>query len=203
MFFGLGLAIGSTAVKIDGAISGIPYGLNKENADAKSFCGKEQVTIVAEKGTDFFISPDGLVVMTNTPRIAFEPKGDFEFSAKVSGQFSNPYDGAALFVLVDLTHWAKLLFERFPSGINGLGTLVTKEVSDDAHHAEHHGDFIYLKITRKGAVFSFYWSDAGDQWLFIRKFRMDATQPVKIGFTAQSPTSDRVTARFTELRFGE
>ncbi len=209
----LGLAVGmllffgaeifSAETQRTETITPVPYGLRAENTDAKSFAEKESITIVAAKGTDLYISPDGAVTMMNTPRIYFEPKGDFALSTKVSSHFTQAYDGAALFVLVDSTDWAKLLFERFDSGRNGLGTLVTKAVSDDAHHAEYSSDSLFLKITRQGPVFTFYWSKEGEQWAFIRRFRMDATQPIKLGFTVQSPTSTNVQARFTDIRFTE
>ncbi len=184
-------------------LAAVPYALNSENLTTNAQLEKERLTITARKGTDFFISPDGAQVFTNTPKVYFEPKGDFAFSAQVSGKFTHAYDGGALYVYVDATHWAKLLFEQFDSGTNGIGTLVTKGVSDDAHHGEYKSDTAYLKITRQGSIFSFFWPPDGKQWASVRRFGMDATQPVKVGFSVQSPTSVSTSVVFSDLQFKE
>ena len=203
-----GLLIGSlvswhsTWVEAATAIAQIPYALAQDNTHASDKLENNRISLTAAPGTDLFISPDSLVAASNTPKISFAPKGDFTFSAKVSGQFLHNYDGGALFVWVDARNWAKLLFEKLDTGPNGIATLVTQGASDDAHHGEFKGGSIYLKITRKGSVFSFYGSRDGRQWLFMRKFRLEVSQPLSLGFTAQAPLSDvPVTAVFTDIHF--
>ena len=87
--------------------------------------------------------------MDNAPRVLFEPKGDFVFSAKLSGNFSGNFDGGALIVYNDVMSSGKLTFERSVNGEQSLWSSITKGATDDVHHRSFNENGMYLKIARK------------------------------------------------------
>ncbi|MCF8261825.1 MAG: DUF1349 domain-containing protein [Melioribacteraceae bacterium] len=201
------LAVIFTGVKGVSAqsVSGIPHALIEENVKSPVVYSENSLILSAAKGTDLYISPNGKIKIDNLPKVHFQPKSDFVLIAKIGGQFQNVYDGGALIVYVDSANWAKMLFEQFASGVNGVGTLVAKLVGDDSHHFEYPGHEIYFKIERKETVFTFYWPADGESWGFLRSFGMSPphSQSLKVGFAAQSPSSEKVEVLFSDIRFNE
>ena len=162
----------------------------------------ESIEISAQKGANLFTDTTGLKNTDNTPRLLFVPEGDFIFSARVSADFSEtPYDGGALIVYADAKNWGKILFERFKSGRLGVATTVSKDSGDDAYHGARDINHQYLKIVRHDSSYIFYTSQDGKDWDFVRHFELTSTTPVSIGFTAQSPLSEKFTANFSEVNY--
>ena len=175
------LALGSEL----GAVSASPTGLR----------------IVATKGSDLFVTPDGVSISDKTPRAMFMPVGDFILSAKIDADFQREFDGGALIVHADQVHWAKLLFERARGGKTGISSTVAKGVGDDAHHGAAPASTIHLKIARRKDMFVFYTSVDGATWNMVRTFSMGPAAKVQVGFSAQSPVGERFSAGFSDIRF--
>lgn len=179
---------------------GIPYPISVENEANGSVSFRDHaVEITAKKGTDLFTDTQGKTHANNTPRVLFQPAGDFVFSAKVAASLGAPYDGGALIVYADDHHWAKLLFERFQSGKIGVATTVTSATGDDAYHGTRAAEHQYLKIARRGDSYVFYSSENGAEWNFLRHFSLKADTLVKVGFSAQAPTSNGLTVTFSDV----
>lgn len=186
----------------DGALK-IPYKLIAEEGDSDIRVNDDIVTILATKGTDLYTNADGSNSNDNAPRIFFEPKSDFTFSAKVSANFTSPYDGGALFLYADKDNWGKLLFERFKNGDNGIASTVTRSTGDDAYHYSIDDNKVHLKIIRKNNTFTFLYSREGKQWSYLRSFSMDSVKAIKVGFIAQSPISQTHQVIFSNVEFKE
>jgi len=207
-FIMLGLFVLSLGVLADEVIKhdsafGIPYGLTIENYESKVIMNKNNVTIIANKGSDLYTNSDGSNSKDNAPRLLFEPKSDFTFSAKIITNFTNAYDGGALFFYADANNWGKLLFERFKSGDNGIASTVTRLASDDAYHNSVVNNEVHLKIVRKNNVFTFFYSEKGEHWSYLRSFSLISPKVIKLGIIAQSPISQSHEVVFSNILFKE
>jgi regulation of enolase protein 1 (concanavalin A-like superfamily) len=182
---------------------GIPYDLITESYDSDITFGVDKITVLANKGTDLYTNSDGSSSKDNAPRIFFEPKSDFTFSAKVTANFTTSYDGGALFLYADKDNWGKLLFERFKTGDNGIASTVTHLMGDDAYHYLIENNEIYLKIVRKNNAFTFFYSMNGEQWSYLRSFSIVSPKAIKVGFVAQSPISQAHKVVYSNILFKE
>ena len=195
----------SEATLKDGTLSidTLPFTLETQTLPDQGAASVHNHALVlkAKKGTDLFASPDGSELANKTPRVLFQPTGDFIFSAKVTAGFNKPFDGGALIVYGDQANWAKLLFEAARSGRAGISSTVAKGVGDDAHHGVREGNEVYLKVLRRKDMFVFYTSPDGVNWSMVRSFGMPAAATVKVGFSSQSPMGDEFSARFSDIKF--
>jgi len=188
--------------KNDGSLN-IPYSLVTESYESDIIIDEASITILAKKGTDLYTNADGSNSNDNAPRVFFEPKSDFTLSAKVTADFTTAYDGGALFLYADTDNWGKLLFERFKSGDNGIASTVTRVTGDDAYHYLIENNYIYLKIVRKNNKFSFYYSENGEKWSYLRSFSLASPKAIKVGFIAQSPISKTHKVVYSNIIFKE
>jgi len=182
---------------------GIPYQLVVESYESDIIVSEDKITILANKGTDLYTNSDGSSSTDNAPRVFFEPKSDFTFSAKVTADFTTSYDGGALFIYADTDKWGKLLFERFKTGDNGIASTVTHLTGDDAYHYLIENNEIYLKIVRKNNAFTFLYSKDGELWSYLRSFSLVSPKAVKVGFIAQSPISQIHKVVYSNIVFKE
>lgn len=162
---------------------------------------KDSLAITAIKGTDLYSSPDGKYAVDNIPSIRFQPQGDFTLSAKVAVKFTSAYDGAGLIVYSNKDTWAKVLFERFKSGKNGVASTVNKSSADDAYHLRTELTAMHIRLDYKSGTYSVYYSKNGKDWHYMRAFSLGERQDVHVGFFAQSPLSTEVEAIFTNIEF--
>ena len=182
---------------------GIPYGLITESHESNIIINENKITILANKGTDLYTNSDGSNSTDNAPRLFFEPKSDFTFSAKVTANFTTAYDGGALYFYADTDNWGKLLFERFKSGNNGIASTVTRSTGDDAYHNLVENNEIHLRIARKNNKFTFFYSEDGDHWSYLRSFSLVSPKAIKVGFIAQSPISQKHKVVYSNILFEE
>jgi len=181
----------------------IPYDLITESHQSNIIISDDIITIMAEKGTDLYTNSSGSSAIDNAPRIYFTPKADFSLSAKLNANFTSAYDGGALYVYSDSNNWAKLLFERFKSGENGIASTITKNFGDDAYHNLISNNEIYFKIVKKENTFTFYYSTNGEVWLYRRSFNLSSQASIKVGFIAQSPLSKTHQVEYSNIVFNE
>lgn len=198
----LATLLAGPATARDVRVDAIPLALYTTLAPDRLTASADTLALQAPHGTDLFASFDGKDTADNTARALFRPAGDFILSARVAAGFGKQFDGGALIVYADGTHWAKLLFEK--SKVTGKGVVtstVANGAGDDVQHAGVDGDGVYLKIARVKDMVVFYSSVDGKSWTMDRTFGFPSTLPLQVGFSAQSPESDRYTARFSEIRY--
>ena len=195
----------SEATMKDGklAIDTLPFTLDAQLDLGAVSVQNKALVLQAKKGSDLFTNTDGTEAANKTPRVLFQPAGDFIFSAKVTAGFNKAFDGAALIVFSDKANWAKLLFEFSRTGKAGISSTVAKGVGDDAHHGVREGSEVYLKVLRRKDMFVFYSSPDGKNWSMVRSFGLPAAAAgtVKVGFSSQSPLGDEFSARFSDIKF--
>ncbi|NHZ91529.1 DUF1349 domain-containing protein [Massilia sp. CCM 8733] len=183
------------------AIAGLPFALELRADQGAAQVQAGTLVLVAKNGSDLYLNTDGTEMADKTPRVLFQPAGDFIFSAKASASFGQPFDGAALIVYGDKATWGKLLFELAKTGKPGISTTVAKGVGDDAHHGTREGSEVYLKVVRRKDMFVFYTSPDGTSWSMVRTFSLPGAATVKVGFSAQSPMGEELRARFSDIKF--
>lgn len=193
----------SAAVPNEGkpAIATLPFALDMQVDQGAAQVQAGTLLLTAKKGTDLYANTDGTEMADKTPRVLFQPAGDFIFSAKASARFNKPFDGAALIVYGDKGNWGKLLFELAKTGKAGVSTTVAKGTGDDAHHGTREGNDVYLKVVRRKDMFVFYSSPDGASWNMVRTFSLPGAGTVKVGFSAQSPMGDEFRAQFSDIKF--
>ncbi|MEO1059577.1 MAG: DUF1349 domain-containing protein, partial [Actinomycetota bacterium] len=127
---------------------------------------------------------------------------DGQLSARVQPTFAAPFDAGVLFVHQSTTDYAKLCFERSPSGEDTIVSVVTRNTSDDANGPVIAGGSVELRISTFRSVVAFHWSTDGSHWHLARYFRLrDPDTPIALGLAAQSPTGSGCSVSFTEIRW--
>jgi regulation of enolase protein 1 (concanavalin A-like superfamily) len=183
------------------AIDTLPFALESQLEMGAVSIQDKALVLRANKGTDLYANPDGTEIADKTPRVLFQPTGDFIFSAKVTAGVNHAFNGGALIVYNDKANWAKLLFEFAKTGAAGISTTVTKGAGDDAHHGVRPGDAVYLKVVRRKDMFVFYTSPDGSAWSMVRTFSLPGAATAKVGFSSQSPDGDGFSAQFSNVKF--
>lgn len=185
------------------SISTIPYSLEAGTQTGDAKINNNVLSLTSFKGSDLFVGTDGTSLADTAPRLLFQPKGDFIFSAKVSADFKGIYDGGALVVYSDGGSWAKLLFEYSKFGEFIVTSTVARPDSDNSSHTLEKNKSVYLKIAHAKNIYVFYTSEDGVKWKYARHFGLKTTAPVKIGFSSQSPVGEKFTATFSDIKLRE
>jgi regulation of enolase protein 1 (concanavalin A-like superfamily) len=160
------------------------------------------LSITAPGGTDLFTDPMGSALKDDAPRLAFPADAQFTLSACVSVDvFASTFDAGVLVVWADALRWGKLCFERSPQGQPMVVSVVTNSVSDDCNHVPVMQDHVYMRISRLDPAIALHYSLDGRLWHMVRHFALSGAKTFAVGFSAQSPTGDGATARFSEIRY--
>jgi hypothetical protein len=183
-------------------INAIPYVMNFQNSVIEyKITGDNSLEINAPGHTDLFISPDGGYVINKSPRLIFTPDSDFILTAKIKPGFKSKWDAGALLIFNDATHFAKFCFESDFKGQARVVSVVCNETADDCNSMIVDKNEIFYRITgsTKGKTFGFYYSTDGKSWFPIRTFKLDKTDNLTIGFSAQSPTGEGSSVEFSNI----
>jgi hypothetical protein len=180
----------------------IPYLMHFENTplDYKVF-SDDHLQITAPAKTDLFISPDGGYKINKSPRLLFKPDSDFILTAKIELRFKTKWDAGDLLVYNDSTHYAKFCFEKDFRGQPRVVSVVCNETADDCNSMAVDKDEVYYRIigSTKKNTFEFYYSADGKSWFIVRTFKLDRTDHLSIGFSAQSPEGKGCSVDFTNM----
>jgi uncharacterized protein len=191
-------------------VPGVPFPLLPSPASAwRPDAGTGTVAAMAAAHTDIFVDPGGAgtlnaeSMLNAATLLGAPPRGDFQFSARVTVDFAATYDAGVLLIWIDERHWGKLCFEYSPDGEPMVVSVVTRGVSDDANAFTVPGRSVWLRVSRMDRAYAYHASLDGRRWRMIRFFSIDAdgAVPDKVGFEVQSPTGDGCTVTFDEIRF--
>ncbi|WP_165395286.1 DUF1349 domain-containing protein [Flagellimonas allohymeniacidonis] len=150
--------------------------------------------VVAGKGTDFFNNPEDNSITSSAPFLFQEVQGDFVTKALVRPDFSSLWNAIALMVHIDNNNWIKFAFENSDATGKSIVTVVTKNVSDDANGVIlHNQDEVWLKLIRKGNIYSMLWSIDGKNFKMARLSTLPQADSIKIGIEVQSPVGESAT----------
>lgn len=173
-----------------------------EDGNGQITIDDQGATISANAQTDWFFHPDGSSLRSNVPSLYLESTApEVSLVAKVSVGFAGTYDAGALFVQSGPDHWAKLAFELSPQAIPTIVSVVTKGTSDDCDGPRHPDDTVWLRLHVRGGIVAFHFSEDGQFWRFNRTFSLPRSPgaAIRLGLSAQAPTGEGCTAKFTEV----
>lgn len=183
-------------------IKAIPYLMHFENKP-KNFQVIDDTKLIfsASENTDLFISPDGGYEINKSPRLIFKPDSDFIFTSKIELEFKSKWDAGVLLIYNDNNHFAKFCFESDFKGQPRVVTVVCNTTADDCNSISIDKDEVYYRIigSTKKNTFNFYCSADGISWFPIRSFKLDKTDNLSIGFSAQSPTGKECKVLFSNI----
>lgn len=166
-------------------------GFNWLNPIKDFIATNNSLIINAPAKSDYFNNPENGTINATAPILYKEISGDFVATCLVKPDFKDMWNAASLMVFMDSTHWIKYAFENSDATGKSIVSVVTREVSDDANGAilnEHNA--IWLKMVRKGDLYSMHWSINGKDYKMTRVCRMPHYKSVKIGIEAQCPIGD-------------
>ncbi|RYY04692.1 MAG: DUF1349 domain-containing protein [Gammaproteobacteria bacterium] len=184
-------------------VDSIPYTLETGAQAGEAKIINNMLSLTAFKGSDLFVGTDATKLADTALRVLFQPKGDFIFSAKVNADFKDLYDGGALVIYSDPSHWAKFLFETEKIGEFKVTSTVARPESDNSSHGVEKNKSVYLKIAHTKDMYVFYTSADGVKWNYARHFGLKSATPIKIGFSSQSPIGEKFTATFSDIKYRE
>lgn len=162
----------------------------------------DQLTIQAGAATDWFSDPASSQRKDDAPCALFAAADNaFTLSAHVRVAFASTFDAGTLQVRVTDDVWAKLCFEYSPQHQPMIVSVVTRGVSDDCNSAHLEEDSVFLRITRRDAIFAFHYSLDGHLWHLVRYFTLGAAPRLHLGLSAQSPTGGGCAAVFSQIRY--
>ncbi|WP_274652167.1 DUF1349 domain-containing protein [Paenibacillus humicola] len=148
-----------------------------------------KLTITAPPLADFFRDPKGDSVRSSAPYVYTVLKGDFTVWTRAEAEMVENFDSACIMVMAGEDNWAKLCFE-FPNRIPTMVSVVTKGTSDDCNSERVNEKRPYLRATRFGDCFAFFYSLDGAWWNLVRYFRLEAPAEIRVGLVAQSPAGN-------------
>jgi regulation of enolase protein 1 (concanavalin A-like superfamily) len=164
------------------------------NEPAQFEVDKGTLRIIAKKGTDFFNNPEDGSITASAPMLYQNIDGDFVATALVRPDFSSLWNAVSLMVHIDQNHWIKLAFENSDATGKSIVSVVTKNTSDDANGVMlHDHDSVWLRMIRKGDIYSLLWSVDGEDYKMARLSAMPHTTTVKVGIEAQTPVGNSTT----------
>lgn len=173
-------------------------GLAWLNEPAEWGVGPEGLKVGLDRKCDFFRPYSG-EANDGAHLLYARLRGDFAVTASLTAVLANTFDAGGLLVRGSAEQWAKLCIERGVRGETKVVSVVTRRWSDDADHVILPEPRAWVRITRKGAVFAFHWSDDGRQWRFVRVFPLELPDEVMVGALAQAPRVPGGSVAFTSL----
>lgn len=187
-------------------ISSIPYIMHFENKVLDyEIISDNHLRIVAPANTDLYTAADSSHIVNKSPRLLFKPDSNFILSAKIKLEFNSMWDAGVLLIYNDSSHYAKFCFEKDFEGQPRIVSVVCNDVADDCNSIAINSNEIYYRIigSTKKNTFGLYYSEDGDDWFGIRGFRLNKTDNVQIGFSAQSPIGKQCSVEFMDIDLQE
>ena len=192
-------------------ITNIPFELETNHPDSWIYLkGEEKLEVTALAHSDMYINPagndslDAQSLMNATTLLGLPPKGDFQFTAKITVDFKSQYDAGVLLIWSDENYWAKFCFEYSPDSNPMVVSVVTLNVSDDANSFTVLGNSIWYRVSRQGHIYALHAASDGKVWQLIRVFTLGKeSKNHKVGFLAQSPTGEGCKILFEEMNFSQ
>ncbi len=156
--------------------------------------------IEAPAGTDYFIDNLNQIKIANAPLAYEEVSADFDCRVRIKPDFTTPADAGCILIRDDDERWVKSAFELTDLGYTSVVTVVTDGVSDDSNGERVEEDAVWLRVLRKGAVWSIHYALDGERWKMVRYFELDLSRTVKVGVSAQCPRGSGCTSKFSRWR---
>lgn len=163
--------------------------------------GDRSIVMSATPQTDWFTDPETSQVVATASALVCSPKTEFTLATHVDVSFTSAFDAGALVLWSNTQSWAKLAFEYSPQSQPMIVSVVTRGESDDCNAVVIDSSSVWLRISGLGDAHAFHYSTDGEQWHFVRYFRLDTYGSVDVGFEVQSPLGGGCVARFSKISY--
>lgn len=196
------LSVNAVSQQIDKPkIATIPHELRWENHPMNYSIKGNELTMLAGEKTDMFRDPNVTYNTDNAPKLLFKADDNFILSAAIEHSFANKWDGGALVIKSDSTHWIKFCFEKDYTGAKRVVSVVTKNISDDCNSVEINSNKVFYRIAKAEKVITLYYSTNGENWFLVRHLQFDTRPGFEVGFLAQSPTGSKCEVKFSSIQY--
>ena len=126
--------------------------------------------------------------------------GEFVFTARVKGKYSEPFDQAGIMVRLDAENWIKCGTE-FVDGSRHASTVFTREFSDWSMMDDlSQTDPVWWRAERKGNSIQVYCSRDGKGFVMIRSGYFVPAPRLEVGIMCAAPEGNGFDAEFDNLR---
>jgi regulation of enolase protein 1 (concanavalin A-like superfamily) len=130
-------------------------------------------------------------------------QGEFQFQARVTGNYSQLYDQAGIMVRLDEKHWLKCGSEFF-DGRRWASVVVTHEFSDwsTMEDLTQNGP-VYWRVQRKKDSLEAQCSIDGEKFSTVRQAYFPAHVPVEVGVMCAAPEGRGFDSTFDQLEISQ
>jgi regulation of enolase protein 1 (concanavalin A-like superfamily) len=171
------------------------------NAPAEvNFGAAGAITARSRPRTDFWRKTFYGYITDNGHLFSLKVFGDFQFQARVNGQYATLYDQAGLMVRLDEKRWMKCGSE-FVDGKRWASVVFTHDFSDWSTMEDLSQDApVYWRVARKKDSIEAQVSRDGSSWQTIRQGYFPPLVEVQVGIMCAAPEGAGFSATFDELR---
>ncbi|MFB6457263.1 DUF1349 domain-containing protein [Chitinophaga sp. Hz27] len=196
-------AFGAKAANLSDSvrIPGMPGQGSWINQPAKITVKGNNLNLFAPKETDFYHAPNGGFKATSASILLFQPDSNFTITTRTKVAFGKTYDGGAIFVYADTTHYIKFLFEFSHYGKYSICSGATNGVTDDCNNAVAVKNEVYLRLSKNGPVYGLFYSLDGKEWFCARMVRFNPGGNIRVGFSSQAPLSQTCETTFSDIQY--
>ena len=173
------------------------------NPPAKEFYDSGSVTVRSKGKTDFWRKTFYGYVNDNGHFLHTSVQGEFQFQARVAGNYSQLYDQAGLMVRLDEKHWMKCGSEFF-DGKRWASVVVTHDFSDwsTMDDLTQNGP-VYWRVLRKKDSLEAQCSKDGEKFTTVRQAYFPARVPVEVGVMCAAPEGSGFDSTFDQLEISQ
>ncbi len=173
------------------------------NAPASEFYESGAVTVRCKGKTDFWRKTFYGYVNDNGHFLHLPAQGEFQFQARISGNYSQLYDQAGLMVRLDEKNWIKCGSEFF-DGKRWASVVATREFSDwsTMEDLTQNGP-VYWRVQRKKDSLEAQCSIDGAKYTTVRQAYFPARVPVEVGVMCAAPEGPGFDTTFDQLEISQ
>jgi regulation of enolase protein 1 (concanavalin A-like superfamily) len=173
------------------------------NPPASEFYESGAVTARCKGKTDFWRKTFYGYVTDNGHFLHLPAQGEFQFQARVSGNYSQLYDQAGIMVRLDEKHWLKCGTEYF-EGQRWASVVVTHDFSDWSTMPDltQNGP-VYWRVQRKKDSLEAQCSIDGEKFTTVRQGYFPARVPVEVGVMCAAPEGPGFDSTFDQLEISQ
>ena len=173
------------------------------NPPATEFYQPGAVTARCKGKTDFWRKTFYGYVTDNGHFLHLPAQGEFQFQARINGNYSQLYDQAGIMVRLDEKNWIKCGSEYF-EGRRGASVVATRDFSDwsTMEDLTQNGP-VYWRVQRKKDSLEAQCSIDGAKYTTIRQAYFPARVPVEVGVMCAAPEGSGFDTTFDQLEISQ
>lgn len=173
------------------------------NPPASEFYASGAVTARCKGKTDFWRKTFYGYINDNGHFLRLPAQGEFQFQARIAGNYSQLYDQAGIMVRLDEKHWLKCGSEYF-DGRRWASVVVTHDYSDwsTMDDLTQTGP-VYWRVQRKKDSLEAQCSIDGARYTTVRQAWFPANVPVDVGVMCAAPEGSGFDSTFDLLEISQ